>query len=217
MKHGIVCFCLLFITSIPALAVTHTVATDGFAFSPANLTITAGDTIEFVLSSMHNALEVSQATWNANGTTSNGGFDVPFGGGELILTKSGTFYYVCTNHVGLGMKGTITVASAAGVGAEHPQLPGEFALAQNYPNPFNPTTAISYQLPTSSRVMLKVYNVLGQVVQTLVDGMQDAGYKFAEWNAAAVPSGVYFYRLEATSTSDPGKTFVQVRKSLLLK
>ncbi len=227
MKHGIVCFCLVFIISIPALAVTHTVTAAGFAFSPANITITAGDTIQFILSSMHNALEVSQATWDASGVTSNGGFNVPFGGGQLILTESGTFYYVCTNHVGLGMKGTITVAGATGVGAGHAQLPGEFALAQNYPNPFNPTTAIGYELPVSSRVILRVYNVLGQEVNTLVDGIEDAGYRSVEWNSGTMPSGIYFYRIyatgvsasggEATSTSDPTKSFTQVRKMLMIK
>ncbi|MGA2625354.1 MAG: T9SS type A sorting domain-containing protein [Bacteroidota bacterium] len=217
MKHGIVFFCVFFIISIPALAVTHTVTTAGFAFSPATIAITAGDTIQFVLSSMHNAQEVSQATWNANGTTSNGGFSVPFGGGELILTKSGTFYYVCTNHAGLGMKGTITVTSATGVVAGHSQLPGEFALEQNYPNPFNPTATIQYQLPTDSKVTLNVYNTLGQVVQTLVDGMQGAGYQSVEWNAGSAASGIYFYRLEATSTSDPTKSFTQVKKMLMIK
>ena len=65
--------------------------------------------------------------------------------------------------------------------------------------------------------MLKVYNVLGQVVTTLVDGAQTAGYKSAEWNASNFASGVYFYRLEAVSVSDPSKSFTQVKKMLLMK
>jgi hypothetical protein len=64
---------------------------------------------------------------------------------------------------------------------------------------------------------LKVYNVLGQLVATLVDGVEQAGYKSVEWNASDITSGVYFYRLEATSAVDPGKFYTQVRKMLLLR
>ena len=90
-------------------------------------------------------------------------------------------------------------------------------LEQNYPNPFNPLTIIHYQLPIDNHVTLKIYNVLGQVVSTLVDAVQTAGYKSAEWNASNFASGVYFYRLDAISVTDHSKTFTQVRKMLLLR
>lgn len=96
-------------------------------------------------------------------------------------------------------------------------LPKEYALEQNYPNPFNPTTTLKYQLPVDSRVKLNIYNLLGQVVQTLLDGMESAGYKSVEWKANSLASGIYFYRLEATSVSNPAKGFTQVKKMLLLK
>ncbi len=99
----------------------------------------------------------------------------------------------------------------------HVALPQGYALSQNYPNPFNPTTTIRYGLPLSGRVTLKVYNVLGQVVQTLVDGIQDAGYRSIQWNASGVASGIYFYRLYAVSTTDPTKSFTQVKKMLMIK
>lgn len=218
MKHGFVFFCLLFITSIPALAVTHTVTSAGFTFSPASITITAGDTLQFVLSSMHYPREVSQATWNADGTTSNGGFDLPLGAGTVILTRSGTYYYVCVYHVAFGMKGTITVTSSTGVGTEHAQLPGEFALAQNFPNPFNPSTNLQYSLPVASNVRLSIYNILSQQVAELVNQRQEAGMHTVEWNPnGGYTSGIYFYRFDATSVTDPGKHFSQVRKLVLLK
>ncbi|HMD14888.1 MAG TPA: T9SS type A sorting domain-containing protein, partial [Bacteroidota bacterium] len=96
-------------------------------------------------------------------------------------------------------------------------LPKEFALEQNYPNPFNPTTTLRYALPTDSRVTLGVYNVLGQVVSTLVDGVVSAGYQSAEWNANGFASGIYFYRIEATSIGNPSKTFIRVKKMVLMK
>ena len=91
-----------------------------------------------------------------------------------------------------------------------PQIPKEFGLEQNYPNPFNPVTTVKYDLPQATHVNLKIYNVLGQLVATLVDGMQDAGYKTVSFDASGQPSGVYFYRITAGSHSE-------VRTMLLLK
>ena len=96
-------------------------------------------------------------------------------------------------------------------------LPKDYSLDQNYPQPFNPSTTIRYALPTDSKVILKVYNLLGQVVATIVDGEVGAGYQSAQWNASACASGVYFYRIEATSTGRTAKTFTQVKKMVLVK
>jgi hypothetical protein len=81
-------------------------------------------------------------------------------------------------------------------------LPGEFGLDQNYPNPFNPETVIKFSLPEDSWVTLKVYNLLGQVVTTLVDEQKSAGEYAITWNGKNdqnknVASGVYFYRVKA--------------------
>ncbi len=89
-------------------------------------------------------------------------------------------------------------------------LPARFALEQNYPNPFNPTTTINYQLPTNSVVALKVYDVLGREMATLVNERQSAGSHSVRFDANNIPSGVYFYRLEAGGYHD-------TRKLLLLK
>lgn len=93
--------------------------------------------------------------------------------------------------------------------------PRHFALHQNYPNPFNPSTTIRYELPADARVTLKIYNTLGQIVRTLVDTRQSAGFQQTAWDGLderglRVGSGMYLYRLEAG-----GK--VQARKMLMLK
>jgi len=89
-------------------------------------------------------------------------------------------------------------------------MPTAFALEQNYPNPFNPTTRIQYTLAAQAHVSLKIFNVVGQEVATLANGIQEAGYKSVVWNASGVSSGVYFYRLQAGS-------FTETRKLILLK
>ncbi len=89
-------------------------------------------------------------------------------------------------------------------------IPKEFALSQNYPNPFNPTTTISFALPSRSFVSLKVFDLLGREVSTLVSGEMQGGSYARQWNAANIASGVYFYRLQAG-------TFAETKKLLLLK
>lgn len=98
-----------------------------------------------------------------------------------------------------------------------PSVPLQFAVKQNYPNPFNPATTIRYEVATQARVRLVVYNLLGQPVVTLVNGVEEPGFKSVQWNASEYPSGVYFYRIEMTGTSSPASSFVRVNKMMLLK
>jgi len=102
------------------------------------------------------------------------------------------------------------------------ELPKTFALYQNYPNPFNPTTTIRYDLPNESQVRIVIYDALGQQVDELVAGIQQAGFQSIVWKGEnarrnTVASGMYFYRIEATTLSGPPKTFTEVRKMILIK
>jgi hypothetical protein len=90
-------------------------------------------------------------------------------------------------------------------------VPSEFRLNQNYPNPFNPATTISFEISTTSHVSLKVYNLIGQVVSTLVDGVRQPGIYSLSFNANALPSGMYFYSLASDGA------IAQTKKMLLLK
>ena len=99
-----------------------------------------------------------------------------------------------------------------GVSVDKPDniYPDEFIIYQNYPNPFNPTTTFSFSLPSRSFVTLKVFDVLGKEVATIISEEMVAGNYSRQWNAANLPSGVYFYRLQAGS-------FTQTKKLILLK
>lgn len=96
-------------------------------------------------------------------------------------------------------------------------MPDKYSLTQNFPNPFNPVTKIDYSLPEDANVVLKVFNILGQEVMVLVNGAQHAGYETVTFDANAFASGVYLYRIEATSIAKPFTVFVQSRKMLLLR
>jgi hypothetical protein len=89
-------------------------------------------------------------------------------------------------------------------------IPDEFQLEQNYPNPFNPSTIIGYRLPSDAFVVLKVFDILGREVETLVNENQDRGNYSIQFNASNLPNGVYFYSLDAG-------TFHNTKKLLLFK
>jgi len=99
---------------------------------------------------------------------------------------------------------------AVATGQERHRLPTEFTLMQNYPNPFNPTTRFEYALPENSFVKLRIVDVLGHEVATLVDGYQEAGYKSIDFNADKFSSGIYFYMLTTPK-------YWSVKKMILLK
>lgn len=92
---------------------------------------------------------------------------------------------------------------------DHTTTPKEFGLSQNYPNPFNPSTMIRYQLPQTSPVVLRVYNLIGQEVATLVNQVQGAGSYEIPFHGGNFASGVYLYRLQAG-------TFTNTKKMVLL-
>ncbi len=94
-------------------------------------------------------------------------------------------------------------------------LPQSFALEQNYPNPFNPSTNIRFSVAQPGHVSLKVYNVLGVEVASLVNEQKDAGTFSVNWNAAGMPSGMYLYRMSVTS--EKGQVFEQAKKLVLMK
>ena len=96
-------------------------------------------------------------------------------------------------------------ASTTGVNNESANSPTTFALKQNYPNPFNPSTTIEYALPHDGLVTLTVFNIIGQSVRTLVNGVQTAGTHTIRFDASNLPSGVYLYKLQSGRMSNVGR------------
>ncbi|HNT19496.1 MAG TPA: T9SS type A sorting domain-containing protein [Saprospiraceae bacterium] len=150
----IICFTCLIIYSLPGFCKTWFVTNSGNSFSPATITISPGDSVQFNLAVAHNVREVSQGTWNANGTSSlAGGFQLPFGGGLVLPAQlgAGTHYYVCVPHASQGMKGTIVVQ-----GCSPPSTPGLITgnntVCSGSPNtysvgPVNGATSYTWSLP----------------------------------------------------------------------
>lgn len=131
---------------------------------------------------------------------------------EICFDLNGDLYVTCWESPAKIVKFSFPTLS---VPISSTEIPLNYLLFQNYPNPFNPNTTIEYQLPRRSSVLLKIYNVLGQEVRTLVDEIQDAGYKSVVWHSTSnygnpVSSGVYFYRLQAGE-------FIETRKLMLLR
>ncbi len=100
---------------------------------------------------------------------------------------------------------------------ENSKLPTSYTLFANYPNPFNPQTVISYRLPESAFVELIIYNTLGQRIKTLVNQEQNAGKYQVKFNGSGLASGIYFYRLQVSTTSAKTYQFNNVRKMILLR
>ncbi len=116
------------------------------------------------------------------------------------------------------INGEISLSPSVGVKETQNSLPSEFRLYQNYPNPFNPTTTIQFDIPKTSFVSLKIYNLLGQEVATLVNEEKQVGKYEVKFDKSNLASGVYLYQLKAVDNStNSGQSFIQTKKMLYLK
>jgi plastocyanin len=193
-----------FLFSIPqtAGAITYEVEIEDYAFNPGGMNINVGDAIEW-----RNRDAVSHTSTSDDGVWDSGllAEDQTF---TYTFNLEGVYPYHCTPHP--FMVDTIVVGNPTAIDDDGSQIPVEFDIAQNYPNPFNARTAIEYSLPRDSHVRIVIYNLLGQDIETLVDQGEPAGKHQVIWDASDVPTGVYFYRIEAGD-------FTQTRKMLLAK
>jgi len=181
-------------TAVDSGLTNHNVSVNAFAVSGPNLF--AGIFGDGVYLSTNNG-----TSW----TEVNSGLTNPY---VYSLATSATNLFVGTFDGGIWRRPLSEMITS--VGRVSTDLPTQFSLSQNYPNPFNPSTVINYRLPTVTEVILKVYDVLGRKVETLVNGRQNVWDHSVNFNAGNLPSGIYFYRLQAG-------TFTQTRKLMVLK
>jgi plastocyanin len=176
-----------------------------YTFVPATLTITLGDSVSFQLASIHNATEVSLATWNVNGTTPLPGFLTPDGGGLVLPVQLtvGTHYYVCTNHVASnGMKGMIIVQSVTGI--EETSLLANISI---YPNPSSGKFRLEYndaEIPSEKDCSLEIYNLNGvKIYETPVL------YPSSDIDLSNQARGIYFIKIKNGRTVVTKKIVIQ--------
>ena len=161
------------------------------AFNNSSLSVALGDTVVFNIGIDHNALEVSQSTWNANGTTPlPGGFNVDFGGGSVLppQLQVGMHYYVCTAHIDNGMKGTINV-TPSGV----PNISPSQVNLKVFPNPFVDKMHVQYHLDQRSDVQIKITDMLGKTVVVLRDETQMPGDYLHTYNQLSLIAGSRYF------------------------
>ncbi|HVN49416.1 MAG TPA: T9SS type A sorting domain-containing protein [Bacteroidota bacterium] len=216
-------------TMVTSLAVIGTSIFAGTNSGGVFLTTNNGISWSAVDSGLTNA-RIQALTVSSNGTNSGNIFAGTNGGGVFLSTNNGTSWNAIDNGLTnpfisvLAASSTTLYAGTYGSGvwsrplsdiitgiARTPaQEPRTFSLAQNFPNPFNPSTTIAFSIPSKSHVTLKIYDILGREVATLINSDVSAGSHTQQWNASNFSSGIYFYRLQAGSLN-------QTKKLLLLR
>ncbi len=196
---------LFFISAFTTFATTWTIETNGFAYSPVTLTIFEGDTVVFSIDGIHNAVEVSEATWNSNGTAPlAGGFALGFGGGTVLPAdlEVGTNFYVCQPHAGGGMKGRIIVQATTSVNEGL-----GLAVMNVYPNPSHGTVYVLLDKSiVGQNFSVDVFSLRGEVVYTAAkSGTADT----KELDLTALPSGIYMIRLSGEESTYQRKIIIE--------
>lgn len=197
---------IVLVSTLIQAQTVHIVEVKNFEFVPANIDIAVDDTVEWQW------IEGTHTT-TSDSTTGHNVWDQPIDVGHqvfrFVITAPGVHNYFCTPHRNMGMIGTITATAVNSVDDEI-NPPEKFQLSQNYPNPFNPTTSLQYAIGSRQFVTLKVYDLLGKEVATLVNEERLAGRYKVEFNGSNLPSGIYFYELKAGS-------FTQTKKMIFTK
>lgn len=188
---------------------THIVHASNFVFTPDSISIALGDTVRWVWDEGTHTTTSDSTTgadvWDAPLDQTNQSF-------SYVIHYPGIHRYYCTFHGsagGNGMAGIITVQLATSVN-ENIKQPVNFVLDQNYPNPFNPTTKISYAVAKSGLVSVRVYDILGNEIATIVNEKKQPGNYEVNFDGSKLPSGIYIYELQAGN-------FKIARKMALMK
>jgi serine protease len=184
-----------------------------------------------LLASSADLSRASKWSWISGGVVPNdtvGDVHFAISYGPLTIANGASTsveYAICAGNGLAGIQASADAALAkwnaikdlVGVRDRGPQLPMSFALEQNYPNPFNPATSVQYSVSEYSTVNIRIYNILGEEVASLFNGTRQRGTYTIDWNASGLPTGVYFYRMDAVGLSGAGKVFSSVKKMMLVR
>ena len=188
--------------------VVHTIVITDFEFTPNNLTVLVGDTVRWTYTTGAFAHNVK----SDDGSFTSGVPALPPWTYNHVFTSAGNNPYYCEPHGGpggFGMSGVVVVQNPVGVTGDE-FAANKFELMQNYPNPFNPNTNIEFRISDRVFVSLKVYNILGDEIATLVNEEKSAGVYEVVFDATGLSSGMYLYKLHAGS-------FFETKKMILMK
>jgi len=177
---------------------SHLVVLTGFVFTDADITISVGDTVIWRNDEGFHSVEADD-----NSFTSGAPAQAPWTF-KHVFTAKGVNPYFCIVHVGQGMTGVVTVMEPVGVSDQN-LIVNKFVLEQNYPNPFNPVTVIRYQTAEKSNIRLTVYNSIGRKISTLLNEVKPKGTFTIEFDGSNLPSGIYYFRLQAATFTDTKK------------
>lgn len=188
MNKTLLSILLSFVFATAVAQTSHTILATGLNYSPDSLVVTVGDTINFAVGGSHPTLEVDQSTWNSNGTTpKNNGFDFPSGTGSFVVSSAQTYYYVCTNHIGSGMKGKI-IAQAM---SQEEQILEEWSV---YPNPVQNKLNVNLQNPDAIDNMA-IIDMRGRKLKEIESG------KARDIDVSSLQNGMYILLIKQGNTA----------------
>lgn len=199
---------LLSIISLSINATTYTINISGFTYSPATLTVNIGDVVTISANPNHPLLEVDQATWTANGTsTLSTGFGKQTTNYTYTVTSTNSMYYVCEFHAGMGMKGKIDVSIATKLN-ENSSASNKLSI---FPNPVRDNFTIKYNAVKIGKMNAKLFSITGQEVANLLqDKVIELGDVVFKLSLAELllPKGLYLLEINADDKKSIHKIIV---------
>jgi len=184
---------LLSLIYLNGFGATWEITNSGLTFSPATTTIQLGDNVHFTLDSSHDAVEVSQAVWDANGSLPGTGFTVPFGGGTVSASALtvGTHYYVCTPHASLGMKGRIIVQAPTAV--VETKVDNNLLI---YPNVIVDHMNVKLDIQGSNSIEIQLFNLQGKLISNLLSKTEIYGIFSQSFDfSKQIAPGIYIVKI----------------------
>ncbi|NJK87880.1 MAG: T9SS type A sorting domain-containing protein [Bacteroidales bacterium] len=169
--------------------ISHQITNSGLNYTPAELTVQQGDTVIFNVGSFHPTLQVSESTWNSNGSTAlEGGFDFPDGTGTIIIENTETIYYICTAHISSGMKGVIMVNPATSITQSNVSYEPEI-----YPNPVTgDEIKIKFRKGVPNELQIALYDLTGKKVVPPLQIVSDGNNEVVTVQFIDLQPGLYF-------------------------